>query len=58
MSTSKRIKFTSMKVEINAMKSQEVQFSKITETACLSGWEFEADNSPYGVYAYLAIEIG
>ena len=26
------------------------QFSKITETACLSGWEFEADNSPYGVY--------
>ena len=27
------------------------QFLKITETACLSGWEFEADNSPYGVYA-------
>ena len=26
------------------------QFSKITEIACLSGWEFEADNSPYGVY--------
>ena len=40
-----------MKEEINAMKSQEVNFSKITETACLSGWEFEADNSPYGVYA-------
>ena len=27
------------------------KFLKITETACLSGWEFEADNSPYGVYA-------
>ena len=40
-----------MKVEINAMKSQEVNLKKITETACLSGWEFEADNSPYGVYA-------
>ena len=26
------------------------QFSKITETACLSGWEFEADKSHYGVY--------
>ena len=26
------------------------QFSKITETACLSGWEFEADKSQYGVY--------
>ena len=26
------------------------QFSKITETACLSGWEFEADKSRYGVY--------
>ena len=31
--------------------------SKIAETACLSGWEFEADNSPYGVYVYPAIEI-
>ena len=28
------------------MKSQEVNF----KIACLSGWEFEADNSPYGVY--------
>ena len=26
------------------------QFSKITETARLSGWEFEADKSRYGVY--------
>ena len=26
------------------------QFFKITEITCLSGWEFEADNSPYGVY--------
>ena len=26
------------------------QFSKITEIACLSGLEFEADNSPYGIY--------
>ena len=26
------------------------QFSNITETACLSGWEFEADKSRYGVY--------
>ena len=26
------------------------QFSKITETACLSGWEFEADKCCYGVY--------
>ena len=26
------------------------KFSKITEFACLSGWEFEANNSPYGVY--------
>ena len=25
-------------------------FSKITETACFSGWEFEADKSRYGVY--------
>ena len=31
-------------------ESARGQFSKITETACLSGWEFEADNSPYGVY--------
>ena len=43
------LKFTSVKEEINAI-SQEVQFSKITETACLSGWEFEADKSRYGVY--------
>ena len=34
------------------MKSQEVNFQKITETACLSGWEFEADKSRYGVYVY------
>ena len=40
-----------MKEEINAIKSQEVNFQKITETACLSGWEFEANNSPYSVYA-------
>ena len=26
------------------------QFSKITKTACLSGWEFEADKSRYGIY--------
>ena len=26
------------------------KFSKITETACLSGWEFEADNGLYGIY--------
>ena len=26
------------------------QFSKITEIACLLGWEFGADNSPHGVY--------
>ena len=26
------------------------QFLKITETACLSGWELEADESRYGVY--------
>ena len=26
------------------------QLSKITETACLSGWEFEADKSRYSVY--------
>ena len=26
------------------------KFSKITETACLSGWEFEADKSGYGIY--------
>ena len=33
------------------MKLQEVNFQKsLTEIACLSGWEFEADNSPYGVY--------
>ena len=34
-------------------KSDEIargQFSKIIETACLSGWEFEADNSPNGIY--------
>ena len=37
-----------MKEEINAIARG--QFSKITETACLSGWEFEADNSLYGVY--------
>ena len=28
-------------------------FAKITETACLSGWEFEVDLSLYGVYATL-----
>ena len=27
------------------MKSQEVNYKKITEIAHLSGWEFEADNS-------------
>ena len=36
------------------------QFSKITETASLSGWEFEADKSRYGVYVtrheWIAIE--
>ena len=26
------------------------QLKKITETACLSGWEFKADKSRYGVY--------
>ena len=26
------------------------QFSKITETACLSGWECEADKSWYGIH--------
>ena len=26
------------------------QYKKITETACLLGWEFEADKSRYGVY--------
>ena len=26
------------------------QFSKITVTACLSGWEFEADKTWYGIY--------
>ena len=26
------------------------QFKKITETACLLGWEFEADKSRYGIY--------
>ena len=52
--------------EVNFQKSQKLlffnqrgnkcdeiarsQFSKITETACLSGWEFEADKSRYGVY--------
>ena len=40
-----------MKVEINVMKSQEVKFQKSQKMLCLSGWEFEADNSPYGVYA-------
>ena len=40
-----------MKEEINAIKSQEVNFQKSQKTACLSDWEFEADNSPYGVYA-------
>ena len=48
----KRIKkkVNSIKDEINAVKSQEVQLSKITETARLLGWEFETDNNPYGVY--------
>ena len=41
-----------MKEEINVMKSQEVNFQKKKkETACLSGWEFEADKSWYGIYA-------
>ena len=47
LNTSKKQIFSSIKEEINAMKSQQVT---ITEIACLSGWEFEADNSPYGVY--------
>ena len=38
------------------MKSQEVNFQKIAETACLSGWEFEADNSRTA-FTYPAIEI-
>ena len=45
---------TNVWLSINGVKCSEIergQFSKITETACLSGWEFEADNSPYGVYA-------
>ena len=32
------------------MKPQEVNFQKSQKTACLSGWEFEADKSRYGVY--------
>ena len=41
-----------MKVEINAIKSQEVNFQKSQKLlASISGWEFEADNSTYGVYA-------
>ena len=39
-----------MKVEINVMKSQEVNFQKSQKLLGLSGWEFEADNSSYGVY--------
>ena len=38
------------------MKSQEVNFQK-SQTACLSGWEFEADKSRFGVYVTRAIEI-
>ena len=33
----KKQKFTSLNEEINAMKSQEVNFQKIAETDCLSG---------------------
>ena len=41
-----------MKQVINAMKSQEVNFQKSQKLlASLAGQEFEADNSPYGVYA-------
>ena len=41
-----------MKQEIYAMISQEVNFQKSQKiAACLSGWEFKADNSLYGVYA-------
>ena len=38
---------------VHEIKCDEIasgQFSKITETDCLSGWEFEADKSRYGVY--------
>ena len=37
-----------MKEEINAMKSQEVNFQK-SQKLLASRAEFEADNSPYGV---------
>ena len=40
-----------MEVEMICDEIARGQFSKITENACLSGWEFEADNSPYDVYA-------
>ena len=42
----KKQKFSSVNEEINAMKSQEVNFQKSQKLARLSGWEFEqADKS-------------
>ena len=43
-------KFAWVKKEQNAVKSQEVTFSKITETACLPSIEFGMDKSQYGGY--------
>ena len=40
-----------MKEEINAMKSQEVNFQKSQKLLASRAGGFEADNSPYGVYA-------
>ena len=34
------------------MKLREVNFLEITEMACLSGWEFEADNSPHAKFFF------
>ena len=47
------LRATMLHVLYNKKKCDDIargQFSTITETACLSGWEFEADKSCYGVY--------
>ena len=41
----------------NAMKSQDFFFQKSQKVLWFSGWEFEADNSSYGVQRNPAIEI-
>ena len=55
MSTSKRIKVYFSPKREKCGEIARGQFLKITETAHLPGWEFEADKSRYGGYIHILV---